>query len=69
MDATGLRAALEALQWSQRQLGRYLGCGERLARSWASGAVPVPDSVAVWLTRLAMAHTDLPYPRGWVKPE
>lgn len=67
MTPDDMRACLAALGWSQRQLGRYLGCGERLARSWASGAVPVPDNISIWLRRLARAHNDFPYPRGWVK--
>jgi transcriptional regulator with XRE-family HTH domain len=47
--ALRLRAALDALGWSQRELARRLALDERTVRRWSGGEYPVPQPVLAWL--------------------
>ncbi len=47
--ALRLRAALGALDWSQRELARRLAQDERTVRRWIAGEYPTPEPVLAWL--------------------
>jgi ribosome-binding protein aMBF1 (putative translation factor) len=47
--ALRLRAALDALGWSQRELARRLVLDERTVRRWALGEYQCPEPVLRWL--------------------
>ena len=72
MSPERYRECLHELGFTQRGLGRLLGCSDRLTRLWAMGGVPVPDSLAVWLetcltlrgTRHGLKKTPPP-PKDW----
>ncbi len=62
--AARLRAALDALGWSQRELARRLVQDERTVRRWASGEHPCPEAVLAWLEALAAVYETMPPPRS-----
>jgi hypothetical protein len=47
------RECVAALGYSLRGLAGVLTCSDRLTREWATGASPVPTSIAVWLEACA----------------
>ena len=53
MDPDTLRAHLETLRWSQRELARRCQCDDGAVRRWARGAAEIPEDVAGWLATLA----------------
>ena len=55
MTPAEYRTAIQALGLSQVAAGRWLDVDPRTSRRWASGDVPVPESVAK-LLRLAVAR-------------
>ena len=65
MTPDQFRDSLDALDWTLRGLATLLGCDDRHVRRWASGAMPVPDSVGAWLAGLAAVHAASPPPRDW----
>lgn len=58
--------ALGILHWTRRALAMELGCDVGIPNRWASGAVPVPEVIAVWLRALVLLHERLPVPE-WRK--
>lgn len=44
-----LRAALNALHWSQRDFAAVVGRDERTVRRWASGEYSIPPALLAWL--------------------
>ena len=53
MTSLDLRAALQSLGWSGRDLARRCGVGEGTPRNWLSGRYPIPPAIAEWLADLA----------------
>lgn len=51
MTLSELAAALQALGWSNRELGRRIGCSDWFVRSMLGGSNPVPVELARWLRR------------------
>lgn len=62
MTPETFKATLDAIGWSQRHLAARLGTSDATVRRWASGAFPVPHSVASWLSELVRCHVDRPAP-------
>lgn len=54
MTAKQYRAALKALELSQRGAARLFKAGERTSRAWALGEREVPEAIAI-LLRLMVA--------------
>lgn len=65
MTGPEFQAALDALEWTASSVSRLLDCNSAQPRRWASGALPVPDSIAVWLLELVEAHRLHPAPAEW----
>lgn len=65
MTTDELRAALEAMHWSQRELSVIIGCNDRLIRRWATGQAKIPEVIAEWLATLAATHFANPPPEDW----
>ena len=65
MNATELRACLDALGWSQGWLADYLGINPVTVQRWAQDKAPIPAHVAAWI-RARAGHARLfPFPVGW----
>jgi hypothetical protein len=67
MTPDEFRASLATLRWSTRRCAEMINCDDRLVRRWASGAVPIPPSVGVWLAGLVDFHNAHPAPQDWRK--
>ncbi len=65
MTPAALRAALDALRWSPRDLAEALNCDNRLVRRWVAGHIGTPPSLAAWLIGLQAAHRAAPPPKHW----
>lgn len=69
MTTADLKAALDVLRLSGRDLAGLLGCSRTLPDAWLAGRSPTPESVAGWLRAYAAAQTKLdarhPAPRDW----
>lgn len=65
MTPDALRAALDALRWSPRDLAEALNCDNCLVRRWAAGHIGSPPSVVTWLIGLQAAHRAAPPPKHW----
>lgn len=63
MTPDRLKACLDAIRWTQRELSFALDVNERTVRRWAAGQNPVPERVAQWLETLARCHEVNPAPR------
>lgn len=57
-------SAMDALQWSQRDLARATGIDERTVRRWATGRMQPPEAILDWLDDLALHVQSHPPPRG-----
>lgn len=66
MSPQAFSTALATLGWSQRHLALLLECDTNLPTRWATGRVPVPPSIAGWLSDLAAFHEQHP-PPTWRK--
>lgn len=64
MTPDRLRECLALLRWSQRGLADVLAVDERQVRRWATGAYPVPEPVAAWLSAAARWMERHPPPPG-----
>lgn len=62
MTPERFRECLEHIGWSQRGVANRLGISEATVRRWSDAAYPVPQQVALWLERLAVAHERYPTP-------
>lgn len=60
MEPDSLKAALAAMNWSQRELARRLDLDPDTVNRWATGRVPVPGYAVEYLRvmRLAKEITD-----------
>lgn len=56
MTPASLKATLDRLGWSARQLSITVGLSPRAASNWLLGRSPVPANIASWLERQADAH-------------
>jgi len=65
MTPTQFSSALERLGWSQRHLASLLECDTNLPTRWATGRAKVPESLARWLSALAIFHDRHPVPTDW----
>jgi hypothetical protein len=54
MRAPEFREALEELERSGQEIGRFFGAGERTGRRWQSGEMNIPPAVAT-LVRMLVA--------------
>ena len=63
MTPTAFRAALAALDWTQRGLADLLGIHPTTVRRWALGEARIPEQIAAWLETLAAFHRAHPVPR------
>jgi ribosome-binding protein aMBF1 (putative translation factor) len=62
MTPERFRECVRHIGWSMRGLADMLGLHETRTRRWASGQYPVPEDVARWLDKLAVAHERNPIP-------
>jgi transcriptional regulator with XRE-family HTH domain len=62
MSPHRLRACLEILGWSQRELAAQVGVDPRQVVRWISGAAIVPLSTEAWLENLVALHLANPAP-------
>ena len=71
--AARLRAAVEALRWSNADLAALTGVSVSTARRWVVGAAPVPEPVLAWVVDVADVLDHWPPPvwtrDGWVSGE
>ncbi len=71
MPPAVLRACMDSLGYTWRQVARMLQCDDRLVRRWMSGKFPVPDPVADWIERVLAARdaeaAKVPAPGPWSK--
>jgi len=65
MTPERLRAALDELCWSQRDLASLLPCNERLVRRWVAGEAGIPPDVAGWIATRLDVHRAHPPPTDW----
>ena len=63
-SADRLRAALDAICWSQRGLADLIGRDSRQVRRWASGQYEPPADLLAWLERVAAFHQANPPPNN-----
>jgi transcriptional regulator with XRE-family HTH domain len=62
MTPERFQECLDHIGWSLRSLADRLGMGATTMRRWAEGTYPVPQDVAQWLQKLAVAHERNPAP-------
>ena len=62
MNSAQFRHALTAIGWTYRTLTTRLGIPENHGKLWSAGADSVPEEIAAWLQKLAVAHRNNPAP-------
>jgi hypothetical protein len=65
MSPTQFSTALGMIGWSKRHLASLLSCNTNLPSWWSTGRVTVPESLAIWLSTLAVFHDRHPAPTDW----
>lgn len=70
MTPARYRTCLAELKLSQRGLAPVLGCSDRITREWATGKIPIPPEIGVWLEtcvtlRKAKGRFRWPLPPEW----
>lgn len=60
MTPARLRQCLDALGWSQGELGRMAGYHVATARQWARGRLPIPPEVALWIEAMVRERDGQP---------
>ncbi|QCE34399.1 helix-turn-helix domain-containing protein [Acetobacteraceae bacterium] len=65
MTTDELRACMDSLEWSQHALSRILGVSHTTVSRWATGKLPIPENVAIWIRGTSQYLRENPLPDGW----